>query len=396
MATADPMTEIDSGTEHSGRRLLVLLAPMAPEQIDGALANLGAAFAPESMVVAMPDTPDASGHPGLEIVNTEPAKAAMTLTAADFVTANQLAEKHSSSAILLLGPECASLSAEALRSLGDGVISAQADLALPYYDLPPHAGLVNSAILYPLSRALFACSARFPLAIDLGLSPRMAERLARTAERFAAANLSESLVWPVNEAALAGFTIKESEAGPRTMPQPTDPDINAILAHITGALFADIEAKAALWQRIRRPMVARQPQRPSAPAEPPTDIAPMLEAFHLAYSNLREIWSLVLPPNSLLGLNRLSVADAAQFRMPENLWARIVYDFLLAFRLRTINRGHLMGALIPLYLAWVASHFNVTASGADPEQHIEAVAAAFEAEKPYLVSRWRWPDRFNP
>jgi hypothetical protein len=396
MATADPMSEVDSGAAHSGRRLLVLLAPMPPEHIDGALANLSAAFAPESLVVGTPDNPDASGHPGLEIVNTAPAKAAMTLTAADFVNANQLAEKYPSSAILLLGPESASLSAEALGSLGDRVLSAQADLALPYYDLPPHAGLVNSAILYPLSRALFGCSARFPLALDVGLSPRMAERLARAAERFAAANLSESLVWPVNEAALAGFTVKESEAGHRISPQPTDPDINAILAHITGALFADIEAKAALWQRPRRPMIARQPQRPSVPGETPADIAPMLEAFHLAYSNLREIWSLVLPPNSLLGLKRLSAADAAQFRMPENLWARIVYDFLLAFRLRTINRGHLMGALIPLYLAWVASHFNVTASGADPEQHIEALAVAFETEKPYLVSRWRWPDRFNP
>jgi hypothetical protein len=122
----------------------------------------------------------------------------------------------------------------------------------------------------------------------------------------------------------------------------------------------------------------------------------MLDAFRLAYTNLQEIWSLVLPPNSLLGLKRLSVTDAAAFRMPESLWARIVFDFLLAYRLRTINRGHLLGALIPLYLAWVASHFNITASGTDPERHIEAVAAAFEAEKPYLVSRWRWPDRFNP
>jgi hypothetical protein len=31
-----------------------------------------------------------------------------------------------------------------------------------------------------------------------------------------------------------------------------------------------------------------------------------------------------------------------------------------------------------------------------PEAHIEALAAAFETDKPYLVSRWRWPDRFNP
>jgi hypothetical protein len=123
---------------------------------------------------------------------------------------------------------------------------------------------------------------------------------------------------------------------------------------------------------------------------------PMIEGFRLAYSNLLEIWSLVLPPNTLLGLKRLSVVDAASFRMPENLWARIVYDFLIAYRLRTINRGHLLGALIPLYLAWVAGHINVTASGADSERHIEAVAAAFDADKPYLVSRWRWPDRFNP
>ena len=122
----------------------------------------------------------------------------------------------------------------------------------------------------------------------------------------------------------------------------------------------------------------------------------MLQAFRLAYTNLQEIWSLVLPPNSLLGLKRLSATDAAAFRMSDSLWARIVYDFLLAHRLRTINRGHLLGALIPLYLAWVASHINITASGTNPESHIEAVAAAFEAEKAYLITRWRWPDRFNP
>jgi hypothetical protein len=141
---------------------------------------------------------------------------------------------------------------------------------------------------------------------------------------------------------------------------------------------------------------ARPPLPLNSEADEPADIAPMLDAFRLAYTNLQEIWSLVLPPNSLLGLKRLAVVEAPAFRMPDNLWARIVYDFLLAYRLRTINRGHLLGALVPLYLAWVASHLNTAASGTSPERHVEAVAAAFEADKPYLVSRWRWPDRFNP
>jgi hypothetical protein len=126
----------------------------------------------------------------------------------------------------------------------------------------------------------------------------------------------------------------------------------------------------------------------------------MLDSFRLAYANLHEIWSLVLPPNSLLGLKKLSLLPADTFRISDALWARIVYDFILAWRLRTLNRGHLLGALTPLYLAWAASHLLLTAEGAPdylaPEAHIQAVAAAFEADKPYLVSRWRWPDRFNP
>jgi hypothetical protein len=122
----------------------------------------------------------------------------------------------------------------------------------------------------------------------------------------------------------------------------------------------------------------------------------MIETFHLAYTNLLEIWSLVLPPNSLLGLKRLSTSSAENFRMPDTLWTRIVYDFILAYRLRTINRGHLLGALTPLYLAWVASHLILVNSGTAPEAHIQQLAATFENDKAYLVSRWRWPDRFNP
>jgi hypothetical protein len=276
--------------------------------------------------------------------------------------------------------------------LANAVAKGSTDLAAPYYDLPPHAGLVNSAILYPLTRGLFAARARFPLAIDLGLSVRMAERLAVAAQRFA--NQDDALVWPINEALVAGFSIDEFDVGHRILPQPADPNLNAILALITGSLFADVEAKAAFWQRPRRNPLPQHVISDAPIPDGTAEVGSLIEGFRLAYSNLLEIWSLVLPPNSLLGLKRLSVLNASAFRMPEKLWARIVYDFLVAYKLRTINRGHLLGALTPLYLAWAASHINASASGG-AEQHIEAVAAAFEAEKQYVVSRWRWPDRFN-
>jgi hypothetical protein len=83
--------------------------------------------------------------------------------------------------------------------------------------------------------------------------------------------------------------------------------------------------------------------------------------------------------------------------MEPDLWARIVYDFALAFHLRTLNRNHLLGAMTPLYLAWVASYLRFVADDPTRAAHaIERTAAAFESEKSYIVSRWRWPDRFNP
>ena len=80
------------------------------------------------------------------------------------------------------------------------------------------------------------------------------------------------------------------------------------------------------------------------------------------------------------------------------MWARIVYDFALAFRLRVMSRDHVLGAMTPLYRAWVASYATEvrTASRRAVEQRLERLGAAFEAQKPYFVSRWRWPDRFNP
>jgi glucosylglycerate synthase len=202
-------------------------------------------------------------------------------------------------------------------------------------------------------------------------------------------------LWPVNEAIAGGFRMDEVDAGPRAVPQPSDAEINSVFALITGSLFADIEAKAALWQRPRRAPLVHRTAPAVAFTEGTADVARMVAAFRLATANLQDIWPLVLPPNSLLMLKRCSVLEPAEFRLPDNLWARIVYDFLIAYRLRTINRGHLLGAMIPLYLAWIASYINVVASGTPAERQIETVAAAFEADKPYLVARWRWPDRFN-
>jgi hypothetical protein len=399
MATTSPTLE-QPATQAAGTSLLICLPALPHEIATHFLGLLSEALQGIDAMIALPDAGEFAQGGTLRVVSytpTAPSSSSWTLTAADFLNAHELVQTHHASTILILGADAQSLEISTLRVLAQTAIESGNDLIMPRYALASRAGLVNSAVLYPVSRALFGVSARFPLAIDLGLSARMAEKLAIVAQRFTALNQSDAIVWPVAEAALAGYKITQVEVGTRTFPQPTAPDLNAILAHIAGSLFADVETKAALWQRSR----LAQPQRSSqaiidGTAVPQEEITPMVDAYRLAYTNLQEIWSLVLPPQSLLGLKRLSVMPAENFAMPDSLWARIVYDFLMAYRLRTLNRGHLLGALTPLYLAWVASHLLQTNNAHDPEKHIEAVAAAFETDKAYLVSRWRWPDRFNP
>jgi glucosylglycerate synthase len=398
MASTQTNVDLASTPAVGTSGLLVSLVPLAQEAFEATLSNLALAFPGESVFVATPDTaPQSSSGSPLRLVPytlTTVSATPWVLNAADYLNAYKLAQENHATACVLLGGESQSLHPEAIRALAKSAL--QSDLTLAHYELGPREGLVNSAILYPVTRALFSTRPRFPLAIDVGLSLRMAGRLAITAQRSIAAGQDDGFLWPLNEAASANCSVAEVNVGTRTLPQPVAPDLNALLAQIAGSLFADVDARAAFWQRARGTQPAQPISQTTPIAEPPPDIASMLDAFRLAYTNLHEIWALVLPPNSLLGLKKLSVMQPESFRMPDNLWARIVYDFILAFRLRTINRGHLLGALTPLYLAWVASHLTLTSKGTPPEKHIQDVAVAFETDKPYLVSRWRWPDRFNP
>jgi hypothetical protein len=393
--------------------LLICLPALAPDALPDALQAIASALPAETVLVASahaPDTP--ADYPSLDIIPYTSARSDVgwILAAGDYASAAQLALEHNARAVILLGGDTSALASPhaldptLLRNLVDCVRNKNIDLVLPRFALGPNDALVNSSLLYPLSRALFGADIRFPLPIDAAISGRLAQRLASTTQRLMALNQGSSLLWPVAESAAAGFSVREVSAGDAPPPAPPAPatqaDFNALFTSIASSLFADIEAKSSFWQRARgvsASPIRTTPPPPIAELASSPEIHSMIETFRLAQDNLQEIWSLVLPPQSRLALKKLSVLSPDAFTMEPDLWARIVYDFALAFHLRTLNRSHLLGAMTPLYLAWVASYLRFVADDPTRAAHaIELTAAAFESEKSYIVSRWRWPDRFNP
>ncbi len=308
----------------------------------------------------------------------------------------RLAERSGARACVVLAQDLGGMTGPALAALASPLMDGSAQLSLPCYPMGKYEGLLNSGILYPFTRALYGKQIRYPLALDFGVGGGMIARMAMEGGR----NQGHSGLWPTVEGAIADVPLAQEYVGVRHMLQGEGIDLSTVLATLAGNLFEDAEKNASSWQRVRGSQATRIG---GTPAEAVTDshevdVRPLIESFNLGLRNLQEVWGLVLPPVTLLELKRMARLPVEQFRMPDLLWAKIVYDFALAYRLRTISRTHLLGALTPLYLGWVASYAaevrNQEAAAA--EQRIERLAMAYEEAKPHFVARWRWPDRFNP
>ena len=83
---------------------------------------------------------------------------------------------------------------------------------------------------------------------------------------------------------------------------------------------------------------------------------------------------------------------AVQLTFPDDLWARVVYDFALGHHYSVVHRDHLLRSLTPLYLGRTAAFVLATATASaagQPGGQLDAVGAAFERQKSYLVEHWR-------
>lgn len=304
------------------------------------------------------------------------------------------------SACVLIAPDLAALNGQTIQRLTHGILQDHCDLTVSVYSVGKFEALLNNSILSPLTRALYGKRIRFPLALDIGVSPAMLGNLVHAPAR-ASGTTTSGIRWPSVEAVRADRTVCQTLVPIRHLSQTDGFDLKAVLSGVVGSLFSEIENNASIWQRIRGshdvPFLGDEVAK-DLPHSESIDVRPLLESFQLGMRNLQEVWSLVLPPITLLELKHVTRLPAESFHIPDETWVRIVYDFALAYRLRTISRVHILGAFTPLYLGWVASYVTeVSAQTADEaERRLEELARAYEAGKPYLLSRWRWPDRFNP
>jgi glucosylglycerate synthase len=295
--------------------------------------------------------------------------------------------------IILLNAENASLNADWLRGLGGPLLTEDCGIVLPVYQGGRYEGTLTHALVVPLIRALFGKRLARPLAEEFGCSGK------------AAAFLLEQNVWDTDlgrngiefwipAAAIAqGLTIGQAALGPRRIPAPAQPaPLGEIVGRTAGSLFAIAERYEMLWlEREGSEAVPCAGPPPEPLPGPVPDPERMLIGFRQGVRDLYPVWERILAPENLSDVLALGESAADEFRFPDRLWARVVYDFLLSYRARVVYRSHVAQSLAPLYLGRVASVICETRTRppAAVAEVTERLCRVFEEWKPYLVDRWR-------
>jgi glucosylglycerate synthase len=296
-------------------------------------------------------------------------------------------------ALLVLEADVTSVTGEWLERLLRPVLEHDADLVMPVHARHRYDGTITNLVLAPLVGALFGRRLHQPLSGPRALSARALERLAAE-PRWPGSGRSMTDLWIVGTAVADGLSVHEARLGRWRVESSTrTADLPTMVAQTLGAVFAVMDEYEDLWLGVAggAPVAAEGP--PILPSDEPVqiDVERMVGAFGRGLRDLGTIWEHVLAPDTLGDVLSLEADDVERFRFPDDLWARVVYDFALGHHWSVVYRDHLLRSLVPLYLGRTAAHVLATRrrDAAAAENALAAVGDAFEREKPYLVDRWR-------
>jgi len=296
-------------------------------------------------------------------------------------------------ACVVLEADVASVAPDWIRDLAGPILGDKADFVGPAYARHRWEGTITRLLLAPLVRALYGRRLQQPFGGQQALSARLIDHLlVHPKWNWSGRDVSD--LWITGAAIADGFAVWEAWLGPHIVRSRTRTgDLPTMLAETLGAIFTLMDRHQDLWLEVRGSEPLQTIGTPQAPLiEPrPIEVEAMRDAFRLGVRDLGGIWDLILAPDTLGEVLVLEAAPGPVLRFPDDLWARIVYEFALGHHYAVVHREHLLRSLVPLYLGRTAAYVQATraATAEATERTLEGAALAFERQKPYLVEHWR-------
>lgn len=311
-----------------------------------------------------------------------------------FRTIFEIARRLNAKACAVVDSDLRSITPEWIELLLRPILDENYDYVAPYYLRHKYDGTITNSIVYPLTRTLYGQRIRQPIGGDFGFSGRLTDHyLDQHVWESDVARFGID-IWMTTEAVASGARVCQSFLGAK-IHNPKDPasDLAAMLMQVLGAVFALMEAHHKTWSRPHESIPVKlfgfQYEVGVEPVN--VNVERMISSFQQGLADLAPIWEQALGRGTVAELMKLKGVPSAEFRIPDDLWVRVVYEAALAYHARLMPREHLLKALTPLYLGRTAT-FVLETQGLttkEAEGRIEQLCQVFEAKKSYLVERWK-------
>ncbi len=326
-------------------------------------------------------------------------------------------------ALVVVDSDLRSIVPEWIELLAGPILKGGYDFVAPLYARHKHDGTITNTVTYPLTRALYGLRIRQPIGGDFGVSGDLVAHYLTQDDWTADVSKFGIDIWMTTHALSGGFAVCQTRLGAKVH-DPKDPgaDLGPMFRQVVGTILRLAVERPGAWLEIKgsHDVPAYGFERLIDPPPLEVNAVRLLDEFHAGSLTLGETWRRALDPDTAAAVVALAaeagpIADAASRRLglggesdathpttlqmaealagfdfPDDLWARVVYDLVIATRRGEFDTSQLTAALVPIYFGRVASFVveNRHLDTADAEERVERQAREFERLKPYLVERW--------
>jgi glucosylglycerate synthase len=298
-------------------------------------------------------------------------------------------------AVLVVDADLKSITPHWIQYLGEPLFRGFNYVA-PIYVRHKYDGSITNHIAYPMLRTLFGLRIRQPIGGDFGFSGRMARVF-----------LSEKLwnervgnygidIWMTTIAIARRFEACQTFLGSPKSHRIKDPakELTPMFKHVIMTFFDLMIEFEYLWKDTTESL-------PSSifgfglgidekPPEVHVDTDALYKSFISGLEKYESLWKKIIPQSELVEISKAIKLPKDQLYFTTGLWARILFNFAIAYRNNEIPREQVIEAMIPFYHSRTLSFVNKTGpmNTLECEEYFEAINRIFEKEKYYLIERW--------
>jgi glucosylglycerate synthase len=325
-------------------------------------------------------------------------------------------------ALVVVDSDLRSIGPEWVELLAGPILKGGFDYVTPLYARHKYDGTITNTVTYPLTRALYGRRIRQPIGGDFGVSGDLVRHYLAQDDWTPDVSRFGIDIWMTTHALTGGFAVCEARLGAKVH-DPKDPsaDLGPMFRQVVGTILAMAGRSPAAWLDVHgsHEIPAYGFERWVEPSPLTVNTLRLLSEFGAGRVSHADAWHAVLAPEHAAAAEELAVEAArlaetaatrlgighetggepvptdqmsdavAAYHFPDELWAEIIYDIVVAARFGSLSSERLVQALVPLYFGRVGSLIVECRrlSQEDSEDRVERQARAFELRKPYLVDR---------